>query len=139
MGRTGKVEEDGSPTGILASDPTLDIDLQLMLVLLDQQAQAWRQELEQMQRSPGAPADVVSAYTWMLERWQQELNTVYDFERISHSPAYKRTVLKKMKEFKEWVEDEIARTYDLPYKDNPFFQTRGAFARTLFAILEEFI
>lgn len=148
MGRSDKIEEDARPEGILASDPTLDtdIDLELILTLLDRQDQAWRQEIAQLRHLSSTRSGTVDAYDWMHERVQELLNKVSTLERISSgdlsSPSslrYRLDAVQKMKEFKAWAAAELVHSDDPKYKNNTFVQTRGNFSRTLLAIFEGLI
>ncbi len=138
MGRIGKVEEDGTPTSVLASDPTSDINIEL-LVLLGRQAEAGLQELKQLQSSAGTPAYVVVAHERVFDRLQQVLDKVSEFGRTSSGDLYKRSAVQEIEALKEWAEDELAFSSDPRFKNNAFVQARIGFARTLLDILEEFI
>lgn len=139
MGRIDKVDEDATPAGILAFDPPQGTDLELLLTLLGRQADEWRQELEQLQRSPDALLDRLAAYDSALNRVQQILNEVSELRHISSGDSYKRNALQKMQSLKELAAADIVPSGDLLHKDDVFFQTRSNLFRTLLGILDEFV
>lgn len=134
MGPISKVTEDETPAGILAADPPLDIDLELLLELLDRQLKVWRQEIEQLRSSNTPLINVVYAYEQMADHLQYTLHRVSEFERISSGEAYKINVIKAMEKLKAWatVENDSEA-------NSVLVQTRDALSRTLFTILEEFV
>lgn len=90
MGRIAKLEEDTALVSTLASDPALDVDIELLLVLLARQAQAWR-KLVEAHRASGTPLEGLFAYEKMLDQVQLVLSKVSEIGRPSSGDRYTRS------------------------------------------------